>query len=437
MGGRTNRIYHGWRIVAAMFFSAALLFAPVVNMLSLFTDGVCSDFGIDRPQFTLYFTVVTVAGMVASPLAGILLRRFDPRAVLGTSVCLGAGAYIGLANAHGIGTFYILGVLQGMALMGGCVVPASVLVTNWFGHRRGLALGIALAGSGVGGMLLSPVLASLISGTGWRSAYIALAVLTIGLLLPLVVCTVRFEPADLGLTVPGEQECAEEVSSAGSDALTGATRAEALRSWRFWVLAAAVVVAGVASNTVLINLTPCLTDLGATFDQAAAVLSATSAMVIVGKIGVGRLFDRAKAVGVVAMLGAATIAGFATLALVPGIAGGLCYAVFTGIGATMFTLAPTYVAAAVFGRRDFSAIFGAVSVFSSLGSALSPLFASLMLGVVGSWQGLLAVLAAVTAVGTALYLVALTRHRRTPRSCSCFPRACTSRRPARTSARTA
>ena len=418
MGKRAKSVYYGWWIVLTAFVSAMLLFAPTVNLLSLFTDPVCSDFGIDRSRFTLYYTVVTVAGMVASPIAGIALRRFDARACLACFVLLGAVSYAGLSMASGIGAFYVLGVLQGFALMGGCVVPASVLVTNWFGDRRGLPLGIALAGSGVGGVLLSPLVAALIAGAGWRLAYAALAAMTAVVLLPLVVFVVRFRPADKGLSVPGSQ-ASDSQGRAGErqgvqlpdDSEQGATRAEALRTPTFWTLCLAVVVTGLVSNTMLVNLAPYLTDLGMEYGAAALVLSLTSAMVIVGKVLVGRLFDRFGLVKIVVALGMCNLASLASLALVPHMAGGVGYAVFTGLGATAFTIAPTYVTASVFGQRDFSAIFGVVSAFSSLGSALSPVFGSAALSLGGSWGAVLAMLCALAVAGTALYTVAVRKRR--------------------------
>jgi len=82
--------------------------------------------------------------------------------------------------------FYIIAVFQGVGLSAICVVPPSVLITNWFNDKRGLALGLALAGTGIGGSIYSPIATQIIVRYGWRTAYLASGLIVLLITLPIV-----------------------------------------------------------------------------------------------------------------------------------------------------------------------------------------------------------------------------------------------------------
>ena len=398
-----KKVFYGWWIMITAFMSMTFLFAPVVNLLSMFTDPVSSSLGVDRSQFTLYYTVVTLTGMVSAPFAGRIMKKVDARLYLSVCTALGIVAYLGMAVAPSIYVFYVAGVLQGIALVAGSVVPCSVLITNWFNKKRGLALGIALSGSGVGGVLLSPVVASLLSAVGWRGTYVALAILIAVTVLPFTLFVVRFQPSDKGLAPLGEAP-----APAGSAVeLPGLSQKQAMRTPAFWVLGIAIIVTAIAVNSMLINLTPYLTDVGMSLASASLLLSVSSGLVIVGKLVSGRLLDKINLRVMIIALGVCNMASFVCLLGASNLVWGFGYALFTGFGATALTIVPTTITSVVFGKKDFSGIFGVMSMCSSLGTALSPIFASAMLALTGSWEVLLITLIGVSVASIVLYNFAL------------------------------
>ena len=139
----------------------------------------------------------------------------------------------------------------------------------------------------MGGVILSPLTNWLITAYGWRSAYLVLGVLIAVILIPLAVFVIRLTPADKGLMPLGEVK-----SSKPNKELAGTTQGQALKSVSFWALCLAILVGGIVVNTMLINLAPYLAGIGTTAKTAALLLSLGSAMVIVGKLLVGRLFDK-------------------------------------------------------------------------------------------------------------------------------------------------
>lgn len=354
---KKGKIFYGWWIVLACFMSMTFFFTPIINLVSLFTDPVSTDLGINRAQFNYYFTFVTLAAMITSPFAGKLMRKFDIRVYLTFFTVLGGLSYFGFSFSNNIIVFYIFGVLQGIALIAGSIIPASVLITNWFIEKRGLSLGIALAGSGFGGILLSPVVNWLISAYGWRTTYFILGVIILVTVLPFTIFVIRFKPSDIGLAPLGEAPV-KDPSQARE--LKGMLQKDAMKTPSFWLLALAIVVTGIVVNTMIINLTPYLTDIGATTERAALLLSVGSAMVLVGKLIVGRLFDKLNLFVALIFLSICNVLSFVSLLGASALIPGLLYATFTGFGATALTIAPSYVTAKLFGEKDFSSIFGVV-----------------------------------------------------------------------------
>lgn len=399
-----GKIFYGWWIVLACFLNMTFFFTPIVNLVSLFTDPVSTDLGINRTTFTYYFTIVTLASMITAPFAGKLMRKFDIRLYLSFFSIIGALSYFGFSFSTNIVMFYIFGALQGVALIAGSIIPASVLITNWFNEKRGISLGIALAGSGFGGIILSPITNWLITDFGWRTTYIIIGILILIFTLPFTIFVIRFKPSDIGLTPLGEVK-AKDPSEVKE--LRGMLQKDALKTPSFWLLALAIVVTGVVVNTMLINLTPYLTDIGATTQRAAFILSISSAMVIVGKLLVGRLFDKISLFTALILLNVCSAISFIFLFSGETIWGGIGYAVFTGFGATALTIAPSYVTAKLFGEKDFSSIFGIVSLFTSLGTALSPVASGILYGVNNSYELILYTLIVLSIVGLVLFVLSV------------------------------
>ncbi|WP_042350696.1 MFS transporter [Bacillus massiliigorillae] len=400
---KDRKIFYGWWIVLTAFMSMTFLFTPIVNLISFFTDPVSQELGVSRSQFTLYFTIVTLVGMVAGPFGGKMLKKIDVRVHMTVCTILGALSFIGFSFATNIYVFYALAIIQGIALVAGSVVPSSVLITNWFNEKRGLALGIALSGSGFGGIILSPVINSVLSAFGWRTTYLIIGIVIIVTIVPLTAFVIRFHPSDKGLTPLGDAP----VVNAKKPVLAGMNQKDVLKTPSFWVLCLAIVVTGIVVNTMIINLAPFLTDIGATTQRAAFLLSLGSAMVIIGKLLVGRMFDKLGVSIMILILGVGNILSFIFLKNADAAIPGFLYATFTGLGATALTIAPSYLTAYLFGEKDFSSIFGTVSLFSSGGTALAPIFGGVVYGINHSYGLVLNVLVVLSVVSFSLYLLAV------------------------------
>jgi MFS family permease len=396
---KNGKIFYGWWIVAATFMIMTLIYAPIANLVSLFTLPVTKELKFSPSQFMLYFTIMALAAMAVGPIAGRLIRKMDVRVYLTVFIIISALAFVGFSFSTKLVHFYLLAVLMGAGMAGGAMIPASVLITNWFNEKRGLCLGIALSGSGFGGVILSPIVNGLITSYGWRSAYLFLGIIIAVVLIPLALFVIRLNPADKGLSPLGE-------NSIQKIELTGTTQGEALKSISFWALCLAILVGGVVVNTMLINLAPYLAGIGTTAKTAALLLSLGSAMVIVGKLLVGRLFDKLGLSMTLFIISAGSLVSFLFLMKANIVLPAVLYTVFSGVGSTAVTVAPAYLTGALFGEKEYGAKYGVVAIFISLGAAITPIVSGAIFAINHSYGLVLDVLIVLSVVQFVLFFIA-------------------------------
>src|SRR5690606_21632911 len=112
-------------------------------------------------------------------------------------------AYFMYSQVDSLNQIYGIHVIFASALATCGLVVNVVLVSRWFVKHRGLALGIALAGTSLGNGTLPPLNVALMSAFGWREALMLNSLLPL-LLLPVIWFLVRERPSDMGLTPPAE-----------------------------------------------------------------------------------------------------------------------------------------------------------------------------------------------------------------------------------------
>jgi MFS family permease len=171
---------------------------------SLLLPALVTEFGWDRGGTAGAFAVGFVAATGIAPFLGLLMDRWGPRVVLPLGVVL-VSSGLGLVTL--VRQPWHLSLTFGVLVVGGSVcityIGHALFLPYWFVRQRGLAMGIAYSGVGVGAMLLLPWVQRLIDHTGWRHACLALAVVLLVALLPLNLLVPRRRPEDLGLTPDG------------------------------------------------------------------------------------------------------------------------------------------------------------------------------------------------------------------------------------------
>src|ERR1700721_4727751 len=162
--------FYGWIIIAVTFVTMAIGVNARTAFSLLFPPNL-GEFGWDRGVTAGAFSFGFVVSAVSSPLIGRLMDRLGPRSVMELGVALmAAGLLLAPLTTQPWHLYLTIGVLVGAGSICLGYSGQSLFLPNWFNRRRGLAMGVAFAGVGVGSMTLLPWVQVMIDQTGWGNA---------------------------------------------------------------------------------------------------------------------------------------------------------------------------------------------------------------------------------------------------------------------------
>ena len=352
------------------------------------------EFGWDRAEISFGLSVAALTLAIATPLVGRLLDRFGPRRVLLSSLILYSSATMLLyfLNAALV-IFYLALALISLVGAGSNTVAYARVLSGWFDLRRGLAMGLTMAGIGVGSAIATVVAQSLMDVFGWRGAYLGLGLMVMLVAFPIQFFVIRNSPGEMGLLPDGIATNTDRQSDsdmlAPSLEAVGLTRAEAFRSREFWLLLSIFFVLAVAINGVHIHFIPLLRDHGISAQWAAAAAGFSGLATVVGRVGVGYFSDRffAPRVGISVYLCA--MAGVVLLQITDTVWLAFVCAVLLGIGGGAGSNLLGYLSSRYFGLLSFGELSGYMFSAFMIGTAVGPYAVGLAYELGGSYQSAL------------------------------------------------
>ncbi len=419
MGLKPKKIYYGWLVVAASSGIGFANAATAIGILTIFVIPMSEEFGWNRTQIAGATSLGAILGASLAPFSGRLVDRRGSRALLtlgGLTVVLACG-YLALAQT--LAGFYAAFTVARIADQGLIKIGTSPTIGKWFSRYRGRATGIVFFSEAAGMTLMAPLVQLVISGAGWRSAWLLLG----GgmLVLGVIPCAwlIRRQPEDLGLLpdgAPASQPAAKSGSGAeGSGTRTGGSSieqlqlppfAEIVRTPSFWLVLVSLFVVSTATSGVGLHLVPHLIQQGLNPLQAVGAISVMSIAGAVGSLLWGFLAERLSpryllpvayslgAISMVVLINADDLPKTYAFAIIQGMAG-------HGVN----TLAPL-LWASYYGRASLGSIFGISRAAQVAGFAVGPLASGIVYDATGSYQQAFIYFAVLALVGSALILAA-------------------------------
>jgi MFS family permease len=282
----TEHERRGWLIVAALFVTLVLIFGGGYDTVPVFLPALLRGFpSWSRAEVSLLPSVLALSAGISVLPVGWLVDRIEARLVIIAGALLAAGSFLMASAAHSLSTMMGAYLLLGIGISAGTVLPATWVLANWFTERRGLAMGIALSGSTVGGSLMTLVAGHVFQVAGWRSAYLVLGIPMTVVVVPLVALVVRSRPPGAGPITVTE----------GAQLLEGFETGEAVRTRSFWMIVLANFCFAITATGSLIHLAAYLEGIGYKTSAAALVVSVIFAFAALGKVLMGYLADRLSA----------------------------------------------------------------------------------------------------------------------------------------------
>jgi MFS family permease len=267
-----------WIIVGGLFVILVVLFGGFLNF-GVFFDPLRNAFSWSHEQTSSLLTALLLALTIASPIVGLMLERVEAQTSMIGGAALAIVAYLIASHAHSYGVMLAAFVILGVALAMSTLVPAQVVIANWFEERlRGTAFGIAAAGTAFGGFVMVLAADAAVRSWGWRGAYLASIVPIAVIVIPVILILVRSRP-------PGGVAHADS-----HGVLPGLEIAEGFRTSAFWLIMIAYACYGFAVGLPVAHLIPFFIKLGMTPHAAAMIIAwyevlGTGAALLMGLFG--------------------------------------------------------------------------------------------------------------------------------------------------------
>jgi len=401
-------MFYGWKNVMASFTGMALSYAMfTVFAFGTFVKPLEEEFGWQRGEMSFALTMTNIAVVIASPTLGFIVDRLGVRRVLIPSTILMALAVASMMFlTRNIWHFYAMFLL--IPIVGAGTLPQSYsrVIIAWFARRRGIALGISLAGFGVGAALVPAFAQYMIEHHGWRMAYLGFAAAILLIALPMAFFLLRETPGEMGLSPDGDAPDQAVDKGSTSPPITlphpGLSGREAAGTRSYWLILISFLLVGVGITSILAHLVPMLIGRGVAPGVAALAMSSLGLGLIFGRIFAGYLMDRFFAPYVAALFLLGLVAGIAILALGATGFGVFVAAVLVGLATGSEISEIAYIVSRYFGPRAFALNYGIMFAAFQVGSAFGPPIMGAWFDRTGNYVGALWLLTGVVLLGTIL-----------------------------------
>jgi len=428
-----NEWSKGWPIVLSSLIGIALCLSPLPYWaLIIIGSELGKEFGWSREVITAGFLYMTAGVLVGAPVAGQLVDKFGARKVLLPSiVALSIGVSSFSLMTDNPVVFYAIFFLT--AFFGSATLPItwSKAIVNNFDHHRGLALGIALTGTGLYGFLAPTYIQTFINSVGWRGAYVAVGVLPVIFSLPLAFFLFRDHKEEKALAAAGNQSGLFKTYGKGflvalalfaimtwiittqgpvwvialmvaflaayvasvyigskdethtATELPGLTLRETFQNYRFWVIFFAflllgAVVSGIIANSKYILLDKGYTDITATgFFTGAGLIGLST---LVGRLVGGWLVDHFWAPMIAFIFMTVPAIGCYILMQNYGMGMNAIALILVGLAAGVEFDMMAYFTSRYFGMKSYGRIYGIIYAAFGLGSGTSPVIFNIVRG---------------------------------------------------------
>lgn len=378
-----KKLFYGWVIVFASMLMMMISLGLVGNCNSLFIVPICNDIGISRAEGALLSTISGIAGMVLSALSAKLYTKISVRRSMqiGAVILMLGYASIGLVRNKWM--LYGSYSVTTLAMWSMGYVPFAVILSNWFERRTGFVVGLVYMGTGIGGMLFSPVIGALIHSFGWRMTYLIMSVV-VGLLLIPTSFLIFDKPSDKGLLPYGHEPNLEK-APLDKSMLSGTPYSSAIRSAAFWIIVTAICFTNFMVSGYHSTFAAFLSDIGYPITSASAIVSLNMASLAAGKILLGFLFDRFGYNSTSILAGISTIVCIVAALFLPSTIALVIQISMYSLGMGYGSVAPPILLKYKFGLNDFAKINGLLMTCSQVFSALGSVFSGTVRDLAGSY----------------------------------------------------
>lgn len=288
-----NNIHYAWVILFLSFFG--LLAAQGVRLsFGAFIQPFEKSFSLDRGTISLISTLSFVIYGISQPISGKIIDKFGVRKVMSFSAFfIGINILLIHFATEAWQVFILYGILASIGFGGLSNVATTVIISDWFNDKRGLAFGIMEAGGGAGQMLIVPASLALINNSGWRNTVVYTGGFLIFIVFPILLKFLKNHPSEKGLKAIGEVENDIKIKNDEVKDETKVSFWEVAKYKQFWFLVFQFFVCGITTTGLMdTHLIPLSHDCGFSNEVTGAAVSVLAGFNILGILLSGILADK-------------------------------------------------------------------------------------------------------------------------------------------------
>jgi len=288
-----SKLFYGWVLVAAFLVIGTVMYG-IQTSFGVFFKSIEGEFLLTRTSTSTIFSVQNVFGCVLSFVGGWAVDKYGPRTI---ALFIGLLAGLSLLLTSQTNEFWQLFITYSLlfSVIGAVYTMIISVVSRWFHKNRGLALGIAGAGIGLGPVAIAPFATYLIASFDWRMAYIIMGLMAWLIIIPL---SRLLKKSPDGITTKpnitnsiSDRSIRAQVKNDDGDQPTEFSLRDAAKTRSFWLLASVWLLTSCCHFLILIHIVPHATDIGISPMEAATILSVIGASFIAGRLLMGKVSD--------------------------------------------------------------------------------------------------------------------------------------------------
>ncbi|TMM58611.1 MFS transporter [Maribacter algarum] len=328
--------------------------------ITIFDEAILSDFGWTKSELKLRDLINMVAASVILPFLGAVIDKYGVKKMMVLGLVLLAAMYYLYSYIQSAWHIYGIHLLLAFAVSGAGTLATVIMVSQRVVKRRGLALGIALAGTSLGGIIIPQIARPLLENYGWRAAFQFEAIIP---LIVMVVLLIFIKP--IKYTKKADDKAVKDEETG----LVELSFSAAIKSPVFWAISFAGVFCFYSILGIISNLFLHLREMDFSVKYASNALSIFFAIILVAKLASGAIAELINEHRLFKIQLAMMTLGTVGLAIgTPALVWPSLVAVGLGWGG-LYTLF-NYIIITTFGVKSAGKIGGAISFFEGVGSGL-------------------------------------------------------------------
>ena len=401
-----KKIHYAWVSCAVGMLMYFCNMGLCNNSMSVFLPFIEGTEGFTGAQGSTIMTVRCISSLISMYFVAAYYDRISMRLGAALATAVSALSYLIYSFGGSVFTYYAGAVAAGVGYSLGAIIPASILINNWFDRRRGLALSLSTAGTGICSVLTPSLITTAVENLGLAAALRCVFVFDL-ICCVLIFLLARQTPAEMGMRPYGEGE-ADAARGKGRVKSCG-VRCMGAAEWIFAGLA--MILVGAVSTGGTGHLSILLTTSGFTSADAAKVFALWGLMLIVGKLLYGVLSDYVGGKWSMIICYSIYVLGCGSSLLFMGgnLVVGFVFASFMGVGMSVVTVGPPVWAADLSTPDKYSRTLKKMQMCYTVGGVIFTSVPGILYDALGNYQSAYMMFAAFAVISTVIISVLYVR----------------------------